>query len=302
MPRTSPTRSLKILVPAKVNLFLRVGNQRRDGYHSIETVFHTVGLWDEIVIKPSVSFGFSAHGLPSPEDRSNLCVRAFDLIREHARSGLNASIRLVKRIPPGAGLGGGSADAAACLAGLDRFWRLGLGQPALTRLASNLGSDVPFFIRGGAALGTGRGNVLRSLRSRLDRWCVILKPAFGVLTRAAYARLDSSRRETTRSGTRPRGQSVVAAITRGRLPGSEVHNDFEPVVSRLYPKIGMILRRMKETGLSPVFMTGSGSAVVGLAGNRGAAKAVARSLGKELKVWGTEARLAPLTMRFVSRP
>lgn len=287
-------------MPAKVNLFLRVGSRRPDGYHSIETVFHSVGLWDEIVIKPSGSFGFSAAGLPSPAGKDNLCVRAFNLLKPLAPSGAQVSIRLKKGIPAGAGLGGGSADAAACLAGLNGLWRLGLDRRELRRLAAKLGSDVPFFIEGGAALGTGRGEKLETLRSRLDRWCAVLKPAFGVSTRAAYRRLDSPR--SGRPPARISSAATVSAVRRGSAAGLVTRNDFEPVISGMHPKLGLMLGRMREAGLSPVFMTGSGSAVVGLAKNAKAARSAARSLGRKLGAWSSAARLAPFRMKLLSRP
>ncbi|MCH8083643.1 MAG: 4-(cytidine 5'-diphospho)-2-C-methyl-D-erythritol kinase, partial [Myxococcales bacterium] len=125
-----------------MNLFLRVLRRRRDGFHSIETVFHTIGLWDELHLVPGRGSGLTSTGLPTPRGPRNLCVKACRLLQRHIGSTPQARIHLIKRIPSGAGLGGGSADAAACLTGLNRLWRLNLTRAVLHRLAAQLGSDV----------------------------------------------------------------------------------------------------------------------------------------------------------------
>jgi len=294
---------LRVLAPAKVNLHLRVLAKRSDGYHSIETVFHTIGLWDEIRLANSPRFRFSAAGLPTPAGGANLCVRAYRLLKDATGTGQEASLKLVKRIPSGAGLGGGSADAAACLAGLNRLWNLKLDRKRLAILAGRLGSDVPFFLSGGAALGRGRGEKLHPLVSRLSRWAVILKPGFGIPTALAYTELDRSRK-----GTDP-GPSVNA-VTRGLRTGTlplRIHNDFEPVAERLHPLVHRLMVFLGNAGASPAFLTGSGSAVVGIfpSASRACAPralAVTRLARTRFGVRAEAVRLAPFRLRISSIP
>ncbi len=270
--------ALRVRVPAKVNLFLRVRGRRPDGYHRIETVFHTIGLWDEVAIAPSRLLRFRRSGLPSPAGADNLCVRALVALRDLVRPRSGADVRLRKRIPSGAGLGGGSGDAAAVLAGLNRFWRAGLTISRLRTLALSLGSDVPFFLAGGAAVGRGRGERLSPLPSRLRAWAVVLKPRFGVSTRAAYAALD-------RMAERNRGcpgatlAGVSRALRRGRLDELRTHNDFEAALATPHPDLARLRTELLRAGAAPVFLTGSGSALIGLCADRRRAGRVARALG-----------------------
>jgi len=287
---------LRVLAPAKVNLYLRVLARRPDGYHGLRTVFHTVGLWDEVRLASSRRFRFTATGLTVPAGGANLCVAAYRLLKDATGTTREASLHLVKRIPAGAGLGGGSADAAATLAGLNRLWDLRLGRGRLAALAARLGSDVPFFLTGGAALGVGRGERLRPLASRLSAWAVLLKPRFGVPTREAYRALDRSRRGTPPAG--PGEGGILSALRTGSLRGTIVHNDFTPVVAALHPKIRTLLGVLETAGAESSFLTGSGSAVVGLVRSPGVARRIARALSARHRVAAYAVRLAPLRLRI----
>jgi len=272
---------MRLTVPAKVNLHLAVGRRRRDGYHSLVTLFHTVGLCDELVLGPARDLRFRASGLPSPAGSANLCVRAAALLRDCFAPGHGARIVLRKRIPAGAGLGGGSADAAATLAGLARLWKLRLPRRALAALAARLGSDVPFFLSGGAAVGKGRGERLTPVASRLRGWAVVFKPPFGISTRRAYAALDPAGARG-REGTRTPLAAMLAAVRRGKsLP--PVRNDFTAVACRMRPAIRRLLRALDAAGASPAFMTGSGSAVVGIFPSALRARRAARSLRRSAR-------------------
>ena len=289
---------VRVRAPAKVNLFLRVLGRRGDGYHDLETVFHTLGLFDELTFQAAPDLTLSAAGIPSPAGDDNLCLRAARLLqgRTHGRRP-GARIRLVKHIPTGAGLGGGSADAAACLVGLNRLWALRLGRPALARLAAELGSDVPFFLVGGAAVGKGRGERLTAIRTRLTAWAVILKPAFGIPTGEAFAALDSipADRRTCPAATLA---GVVRAVTRGSLEALRVHNDFTQPAEARHPRVAQLRIGLLRTGARAAFLTGSGSAVVGLYAGRPAATRAARTLQAKFRGF---ARVAPLGS-FVLRP
>ena len=273
--------SIRVRVPAKVNLFLRVKGKRRDGYHSISTLFHTVGLRDEIRLAPAGGLRFRATGLPSPRGSANLCVRAAFLLRDRFAPGRGANISLLKRIPAGAGLGGGSADAAATLAGLDRLWRLRLSRRTLAALAAKLGSDVPFFLGGAAAVGRGRGERLSPVASRLRAWAVILKPRFPIPTGKAYRTLDRMGAHG-RKGPRTTLATMLKAVRRGgSLP--PVRNDFTAIACRMRPAIRRLLQALDAAGASPAFMTGSGSAVVGVFPSALRARRAARVLRRSFR-------------------
>ncbi len=283
-----------VRAPAKVNLFLKILGRRPDGFHSLVSVFHTVGVWDEISISRARYFKFTAQGLPVPRGDDNLCARAYRLLSSEARFKTAVRIHLIKRIPLGAGLGGGSSDAAACLLGLDRALDLKLGSRRLLKLAARLGSDVPFFLMGKAALGRGRGERLAALPSRLKAWAVILKPYYSVSTKLAYRAFDRRRDRSTRSTGALAG--LCRAIAHGSLSGLEVINDFTEIVDALHPKNRFLLDGLRDAGLKPAFLSGSGSAVVGIGKNRRHGAAAARKLGRRFKVSACLARLAPYTI------
>lgn len=282
--------------PAKVNLHLKVGGLRRDGFHSLTTVFHTLGIWDELRISPAADFKFTAQGLPVPKGENNLCVRAYRLLVAECGLKAAAHIRLTKKIPSGAGLGGGSSDAAACLVGLDRRFNLGLGRRRLLKMAGLLGSDVAFFLRGGAALGRGRGDRLTVLKSRIRAWALILKPRYAISTKSAYRSLDRLRG----NGVAPAGSlaRIRRALISGSLAGVEIVNDFAEIASTLHPKNRALLAGLAKAGIEPAFLAGSGSAVVGIGRNKKHAAGAARKLSRRFKVAGYLARLAPYAIEI----
>ncbi len=243
----------------KINLGLDILRRRDDGYHDLETVMFPVqGLYDtvEVVRRRESGVGFRVEGLAvdcPPEQ--NLCVGAFRLMRE--RFGIDGvDIRLNKRVPFGAGLGGGSSDATAVLLGIDREFGLGLSEPELIGCAAALGSDTAFFVRNTPQLCTGRGEIMTPFPLDLGGWwLVIVKPAEGVSTREAYA------------GVVPRVPDVPLA-ERLRRPVAEwqgvVGNDFEPSVFAAHPALRTVKERLLESGARYASMSGSGSALFGL--------------------------------------
>jgi 4-diphosphocytidyl-2-C-methyl-D-erythritol kinase len=252
-------------------------------------------LWDDLRFDAAPAPSFTACGLPSPRGSANLCVRAYRLLKERTGTKKEAAMRLVKRIPAGSGLGGGSADAAACLAGLNRLWRLGLAPSGLRALAAKLGSDVPYFLLGGAALGRGRGERLVPLTSRLRAWAILLKPAFSMPTREAYRALDRSGNRNA-PGVRP--GDVIPALRAGLLGSLSAYNDFEAVVGVLHPKIKSMRSALLELGARPVFMTGSGSAMIGLVESPADAKRIAGTLGRRMKATALAVPVAPFGLRL----
>ena len=247
---------------AKINLGLRVLDKRPDGYHNIETVFHQIDLYDQLEILPGEDFDLTSSSQNIPTDASNLCVRAAELMQRHIGTRRGVSIRLTKFIPVGAGLGGGSSDAAAVLLTLNTFWNVGMTQEALMGLAATLGSDVPFFLVGGTALGTSRGEVLEPFALKMPYWIVTVTPSLHVSTAWAYSNLrQKGHRERRNLRT-----LVEQGMSEPRVLRDFVENDFEASVMEAFPEI----RRVKDTLLArgALFaqMSGSGSSVYALFG------------------------------------
>jgi 4-diphosphocytidyl-2-C-methyl-D-erythritol kinase len=249
---------LTLRAHAKLNLDLRVGGRRADGYHELRTIFQTVALHDTLVIEstPRKPFTIAGDASAMPLGEDNLAWRAAAALW-HAigRAGLpiGARITIRKRIPAQAGLGGGSSDAAATLAGLNRLWREPIAPLALVSLAATLGGDVPFFLVGGTALGLGRGDEIYPLIDLPSHDVVIVRPSFGVSTKDAYAWLADAR-------STPPGNGV--ALAERSYDGFA--NDFERVVEAHHPEIQEIRQRLQRLGAKTARMSGSGSAVFGL--------------------------------------
>lgn len=242
----------------KINIGLDVLRRRDDGYHDIETVMYPVReLCDEIEVERcECGVRFLQNGIAVDcADEQNLCVRAYRLMQERFGIG-GAEIRLDKRIPFGAGLGGGSSDATTMLLLLNKVFDLSLSETQLCELAAALGSDTAFFVRNEPQLCSGRGEVLSPIHLPLaGKWLVIMKPAEGVSTREAYA------------GVRPAVPSIplVEALRRpiGEWRGC-VKNDFEPHVFAAHPRIAQLKQYLYDGGALYASMSGSGSAVFGI--------------------------------------
>lgn len=243
----------------KINLGLDILRRREDGYHDLETVMFPVKeLYDEVEVRRTAEPGvrFSARGLAvdcTPEQ--NICVKAFRLMQE--RYGVDgAAIRLDKRVPFGAGLGGGSADGTAVLLALDELFGLHLSEEELIACAARLGSDTAFFVRNTPQLCTGRGEVMTPFALDLGGWTlVIVKPVEGVSTREAYA------------GVRPRIPLTPLAERLAQPVAAwqgTVTNDFEPHIFAARPAIGRAKADLLAAGARYAAMSGSGSAVFGL--------------------------------------
>ncbi len=219
-----PTGSITVRVPGKVNLYLAVGDRRDDGYHELTTVFHAVSLMDEVIVRNAdlLSLELSGEGADSlPADERNLAWRAAELLAAHVRRSPDVAISIRKSIPIAGGMAGGSADAAATLVAINTLWELGVPRRDLHALAARLGSDVPFALHGGTALGTGRGDELATVLSRNTFHWVLAFAAGGLSTPAVFAETDRLR-ALARSG---RGRSGGA--------GSALLTDPEPVLTAL---------------------------------------------------------------------
>jgi 4-diphosphocytidyl-2-C-methyl-D-erythritol kinase len=258
---------LRVRAFAKINLSLRVHGVRRDGYHDLTTTYQTIGLHDTLTFAPSRGvFELRCTDPSCPSDSSNLVWRAAEeLWRAAGRPGAphGVRVRLHKRIPQQAGLGGGSSDAAAAMRGLTSFWRLRLSRARAARIAASLGADVPFFLDGGTAVGRGRGDRVRLLADRPSMWVVLLIPGFGVSTAEAYRWWD---------------QDVAGSRDRAPVASGESGNDLERAVAARRPEIARLVQSVRAAGARHAAMSGSGSTVFGLFASGGAARRAARAL------------------------
>lgn len=255
-------KELRLNAYGKVNLSLDVLARRPDGYHEVETVLHTVELHDTVVLRDAEGgIRVVCDHRRVPTDEQNLVFRTAQLLREVSGTDRGVEIEVRKRIPPASGLGGGSSDAAVTLLGLAQMWKLRLDHAQLLELAAQVGSDVPFFLVGGAALATGRGERLRYLPTLPATWVVLACPDAEVSTAWAYANLDLAR-----VPRRPNTQRLVEALRAEDVAAvaRELCNVFEPLVSERYPQVQELKRRLVEAGALGASMTGTGPAVFGL--------------------------------------
>jgi 4-diphosphocytidyl-2-C-methyl-D-erythritol kinase len=274
---------------AKINLDLRVLGMRADGYHELRTVFQGISLHDTIECIPRPGpFAIECDTAGVPLDRSNLIWKAAQALwRALRRDGdvRDMVVRLQKRIPLQAGLGGGSADAAATLLGLARVWRVPVQLSQFTDVASTLGADVPFFLAGGTALGLGRGDEVYPLADLPRHWIVLLVPGFGVSTAEAYGWYDDER--DLGRGQAHREPQYVPGPWPSRA--AQMINDLEAPIARHYPEIEQMKLSLRRSGALAAAMSGSGSTVFGLFQKKAeASAAVSRLSGTGWRVLLTE--------------
>lgn len=250
---------MKLRAYAKINIGLNVLGKRSDGYHDLETVFHEIDCFDEIELERHDKITMTADSILVPIDGSNLCLSAAKLLQKekHIRQGV--MIHLKKNIPIGAGLGGGSSDAAAVLCGLNRFWELNLSNNQLRSLAVQIGSDVPFFVDGGTAYATGRGEILEPFSFALPFWIAVVTPLIRISTAWAYNHI-SPKRNGKGNGLQAK---LVKQISNPQKLASIAQNDFEQSVFQTYPELSRIKEKLKEMDAVFSLMSGSGSSIYG---------------------------------------
>jgi 4-diphosphocytidyl-2-C-methyl-D-erythritol kinase len=252
---------VRVLAPAKVNLFLEVLGRRADGYHEIATLILALDLADELDFRSSGSGELSLTsddpGLPAGPE--NLVLRAALRLREATGCRAGAEIRLTKRIPVAAGLGGGSSDAAATLLGLNELWKLGQSPAALAGLAARIGSDVPFFLNGPAAWCTGRGEVVSPVPVGRPLDLVLVKPPEGLQTAEVYGRVRVPARPSD-------GVAARAALADGDVEalGRALHNRLQEPAFELAPAVAEWHRRLRAMGTAGCLVSGSGSCLFAL--------------------------------------
>ncbi|UCD11318.1 MAG: 4-(cytidine 5'-diphospho)-2-C-methyl-D-erythritol kinase [Nitrospinaceae bacterium] len=263
---------LKLKSPAKINLGLKVLRKREDGFHELETLFQMVALYDdiELELRPS-GIELAGHAPGIPLDASNLAWRAANLLLQQVPAGSRQGvrIRLTKRIPAGAGLGGGSGNAAMVLLGLNVLWDLKMPREILLSLAAELGSDVPFFLTSPAAIGRGRGEILESVQPSEKFYVLLVFPGFSIATAWVYQNLNLKL---------TKGENNISILhkflSESRIAdlGTSLFNDLEPIVIERYSVIQVIKQALLALGAKGVLLSGSGSTVFGLFDNPEQAK------------------------------
>jgi 4-diphosphocytidyl-2-C-methyl-D-erythritol kinase len=251
---------MRVVAPAKINLALAVLGKREDGFHDLRTIFQAIDLCDDLVLYPRTEVGIDLRiegpvGVEGGE--GNLVVRAGALLAERHAPGRGARVVLGKRIPTGAGLGGGSSDAAATLLGLEKLWGLRLDPEERAALALELGSDVPFFLAGGTARGEGRGDELTPLPPPPIAACVLALPELALATRDVFEALRPGE-----GGSRAGVEGAEAALRAADFEAlsARLVNDLEGPARRLAPPLEGYRRALEERGAPAVGFSGSGAA------------------------------------------
>ncbi len=276
------TRTARLPAYAKLNLGLRVLFRRADGYHELRTIFQTISLADRIDVRFTAAAQTRIQINGTPHIPDNLVERAARLVLDEMQLHADVEFDLYKHIPAGAGLGGGSTDAAAVLLALPVLAGKTIPAPRLFELAAKLGSDVPFFLHGGTALGLGRGEELYPLPDEPPRRVLLVAPAVHSSTADAYRDL---------SARLNRPEQLTANVLQNKLvtfqqqiwagPGNWTVNDFEEVVFDRYPELRQISTRLKTAGAGPVIMTGSGSSIFGIFEDSGLLEPARKALEPE---------------------
>lgn len=290
--------SVAVKAFAKLNLGLKIVGRRPDGFHELRTVYQTISLCDQVSVRlgsagRSAKVTLAVQGLDVPVGRDNLVVQAAEAVCGELRLKKQVHIALQKRVPTGGGLGGGSSDAAAVLRALDQLSGGKMERSVLFQIAAKLGSDVPFFLFGGRAVGIGRGEEVYPLPDGRSAYCVLVLPSEGMNTAEAYRLLraapwppQASAAQAGRKLTRPAPQPTIDSFSAGLLTEAgekstgiaPIANDFELLVFGRFPELSSVKRTLLRAGADWAALTGSGSAVFGLFPARQQALAAYRKL------------------------
>lgn len=275
---------VRVRVPAKINLHLGVGPLRSDGYHEVHTIYHAISLFDEITARSGDAFTLTMQGEGVGElalDDRNLIIKAARALAAAAKVEPKARLHLRKQIPLAAGLAGGSADAAAALVACDALWGTGYSRADLAGIAATIGSDVPFLLYGGTALGTGRGETISPVLARATKWHWVVAFASGELsTPEVYGELDRLRAAGKAPAPLGNTDALLGAL-RQRDPGvlgRVLGNDLEPAALALMPELETTLRVGREAAAHAAFVSGSGPTCLFLASDDAHAEEIAAAL------------------------
>jgi 4-diphosphocytidyl-2-C-methyl-D-erythritol kinase len=279
------TRTVR--APAKINLHLGVGAPRGDGFHPLVTVYQAVGLHDDLTARTADTWSVEVEvpdwmrGVALPTVEDNIVTRAAVLLARHHGIEPSGSVHVTKAIPVAGGMAGGSADAAAALVALDRLWGVETSDDDLLRIAAELGSDVPFALFGGSALGTGRGELVEPVTDTGTWWWVAVPAHEGLSTPAVYRRFDELHPDA--SAEPPAAGDLLAALESGdpHALASTLHNDLQGPAIDLRPELGDLLERGEGAGALRGLVSGSGPTCVFLCESADAARAVAGVLTED---------------------
>lgn len=303
-------QDVRVFAPAKVNLILKVLDRRPDGYHNIWSLMHTVGLEDELRFErtpPSGALRLQCDDAALPTDGRNLVSQAASRVLE--RAGLPAdrttglTIHLTKRIPVAAGLAGGSSDAAATIAGLNRLLGLGWSPEEMARLGQAVGSDVPFFFFAPSALVRGRGEEVVPVTVTGSRWVVLVHPGFPIETRWAYERLASTRKAVPSLSPALRGVAGRTSLSwEDVIPLME--NDFEEALAGSHTVLREIKHDLLAAGADAALLSGSGATVFGVFRDQASADRARASVGRAdgRRAYAVQAGAAPASRQARSSP
>ncbi|MFC1619254.1 4-(cytidine 5'-diphospho)-2-C-methyl-D-erythritol kinase [Candidatus Neomarinimicrobiota bacterium] len=247
---------------SKINLGLRIVGQREDGYHLLHTLFQEIDFGDQLTIRslPTMDITLAITGTAGktlPTDSSNLCYRAAQLFQMKTGARKGIQIHLEKRIPVGAGLGGGSSNAAAVLRALNKLWGVHLTERELEEMAVEIGADVPFFIRGGLQLGEGIGETLTPLKVGLPYSILLVIPPIRISTAWAYGQWTGRKEQ-------PAASSLDQLIREQSIPWEKFTNDFESIIFGQHRLLKIIKSDLLKAGAEYASLSGSGSAIYGL--------------------------------------
>ena len=264
-PQQSPSE-ITVFAPAKINVILRILDRRPDGFHNLWSIMQTVALEDEVQIRlradrQDIQLRCDATQLAA--DQSNLVYRAAAAVLARAQQSIGLDIELRKRIPMGAGLGGGSSDAAATIIGLNHLLRLEWSPTQMADVGQSLGSDVPFFLFAPSAFVTGRGETVRPVVVEGARWVVLVNPGFGVNTKWAYQELAATRTVVTPLSLVQRELDRQSRVSWAQLIAA-AENDFEAPVFAAQGKLREIKRSLQAQGAEIALLSGSGATVFGV--------------------------------------
>jgi len=264
---------------AKINWSLRVLGKREDGFHELCTLFQTVSLHDTLKFEDADGLALVCDDPLIPTDERNLILRAAGLLREWSGCSAGALIGLEKHIPSPGGLGGGSSNAAVALVGLCRLWDIDLDESDLLQIAASVGSDVPFFLTGGTAIGRGRGEVIESTVDRVEPWVLIVAPEISVSTPEIFASLAAPMLTSEALET---NLTVCRKDANGpHLRRSDLINDLERVVFHRFPEVERAKNSLLKLGASNAAMSGSGASVFGIFDKQETRQAAIEALASE---------------------
>jgi 4-diphosphocytidyl-2-C-methyl-D-erythritol kinase len=274
-----PDSSVIARAPGKINLVLRVGPRRADGYHDLLTCFQAVDIWETVALSPADEFSIAVSGDVNlgeiPLDGNNLAMKAVAAVARATGRTDAVAILIDKKVPVGGGMGGGSADAAATLIAINELWRTGLSQVELLTIAAELGSDVPFLLEGGTAIGRGRGEILEPIKSLAFSW-VIVPSMEHLATPGVYGRLDELRADVDVVLPESLPDALLDALYRGDPEALAPHliNDMAQASLDLEPELEATLEMGITSGALAVMVSGSGPTCAMLARDQNHAQAI----------------------------